>query len=70
MAAAVAAALVAFLCSGVFDYLLEVLRLAALFDIIVFCGLTIMQAPTCGPAVSVISRDRSASRSDRPARPG
>jgi hypothetical protein len=70
MAAAVAAALVAFLCSGVFDYLLEVPRLAALFYIIVFCGLTMMQAPMRGPAVSAISPDRSASRSDRPARPG
>ena len=58
MAAAVAAALVAFLCSGVFDYLLEVPRLAALFYIIVFCGLTMMQAPMRGPAVSAISRDR------------
>jgi len=37
MAAAVAASLVAFLCSGVFDYLLGVPRLAALFYIIVFC---------------------------------
>jgi hypothetical protein len=70
MAAAVAAALVAFLFSGVFDYLLEVPRLAALFYLIVFCGLTMMQTPMHGPAASAISRDRSASRSDRPAKPG
>jgi VanZ family protein len=70
MAAPVAASLLAFLCSGVFDYLLEGPRLAALFYIIVFCGLTMMQAPELGPAVSAISRDRSASRSDRPAIPG
>jgi hypothetical protein len=69
MAAAVAASLVAFLFSGVFDYLLGVPRLAALFYIIVFCGLTMMQAPMRGPAVSAITPDRSASRSDRPARP-
>jgi len=69
MAAAVAASLVAFLCSGVFDHLLGVPRLAALFYIIVFCGLTMMQSPMRGPAVSAISLDRSASRSDRPARP-
>jgi hypothetical protein len=42
----------------IIDYLLEVPRLAALFYIIVFCGLTMMQAPMRGPAVSVISRDR------------
>jgi VanZ family protein len=70
MAAAVVAALVAFLFSGVFDYLLEVPRLAALFYLIVFCGLTMMQTPMHGPAASAISRDRSASRSDRPAKPG
>jgi len=69
MAAAVVAALVAFLFSGVFDYLLEVPRLAALFYLIVFCGLTMMQTPMYGPAASAISRDRSASRSDRPAKP-
>jgi VanZ family protein len=70
MAAAVAASLVAFLCSAGFDYLLGVPRLAALFYIIVFCGLTMMQSPPRGPAVSAISPDRSTSRSDRPARPG
>jgi hypothetical protein len=70
MAAPVAASLLAFLCSGVFDYLLEGPRLAALFYIIAFCGLTMMQAPERGPVVSAISRDRSASRSDRPATPG
>jgi hypothetical protein len=70
MAAAVAASLVAFLCSGVFDDLLEVPRLAALFYIIVFCGLTMVQPPLREPTVSAISPDRSASRSDRPARPG
>jgi VanZ family protein len=70
MAAAVAASLVAFLCSGVFDYLLEVPRLAALFYIIAFCGLTMMHPPLREPAVSAISPDRSAFRSDRPAKPG
>ena len=48
MAAAVAAALVAFLFSGVFEYPLEVPRLAALFYIIVFCGLTMTQLPAPG----------------------
>jgi O-antigen ligase len=70
MAAAVAASLAAFLCSGVFDYLLEAPRLAALFYIIAFSGLEMVKAPMRGPAVSAISPDRSASRSDRPARPG
>jgi VanZ like family len=70
MAAPVAASLLAFLCSGVFDYLLEGPRLAALFYLIAFCGLTMMRAPELGPAVTAISRDRSASRSDRPAKPG
>ena len=54
MAAAVAASLVAFVCSGLFDYLRE--------------------APTAlmtrCVSLSVVSRDRSASRSDQPARPG
>jgi VanZ family protein len=70
MAAAVAAALVAFLCSGVFDYLLGVPHLAALFYIIAFCGLTMMEPPVREPAASAISLDRSATRSDRPARSG
>ena len=69
MAAPVAASLLAFLCSGVFDYLLEGPRLAALFYIIAFCGLTLMPAPELDPAVFAISRDRSMSRSDPPARP-
>jgi glycopeptide antibiotics resistance protein len=69
MAAAVAASVVAFVCSGVFDYLLGVPRLAALFYLVAFCGLTMMQAPMRGPTVSAISPDRSTSRSDRPARP-
>ena len=43
MAAPVAASLLAFLCSGVFDYLLEGPRLAALFYMIAFYGLTIMR---------------------------
>ena len=42
MAAAVAASLLAFLCSSVFDYLLEAPRLSALFYIVVFTGLTMM----------------------------
>lgn len=45
MAAAVAASLVAFLCSGVFDYLLEAPRLSALFYIVAFTGLTMMHTP-------------------------
>lgn len=68
MAAAVAAFLVAFLCSGVFDCPLAVPRLAALFYIIVFCGLTMMQPPLREPTAFAISLDRSASRSNRPAR--
>lgn len=67
MAAAVAASLVAFMCSGLFDYLLEAPRLAALFYIIVFSGLTMMQAPMQAPAAA--SRGRSVFRSDPPARP-
>lgn len=39
MAAAIAASLVAFLCSSAFDYLLEVPRLATLFYLICFIGL-------------------------------
>ena len=70
IAAAVAAALVAFVLSGVFDYLLEVPRLATLFYLIAFCGLTMMRTPLHGPGASGISRDRSASRLDRPAKPG
>jgi VanZ family protein len=70
MAAPVAASLVAFMCSGVFDYLLGVPSLAALFYIIVFCGLAMMQPALREPAVSAINLDRSASRSDQPARPG
>jgi VanZ family protein len=70
IAAPVAASLLAFLCSGIFDYLLEAPRLTALFYIIAFCGLTVMQAPEPGPTASAISRDRLASRSDRPAIPG
>jgi O-antigen ligase/VanZ family protein len=42
MAAAVAASLLAFLCSCVFDYLLEAPRLSVLFYIVVFTGLTMM----------------------------
>jgi glycopeptide antibiotics resistance protein len=50
MAATVAASLVAFLCSGVFDYLLEAPRLAALFYIVAFTGLTMFPRPVLGPA--------------------
>jgi hypothetical protein len=42
MAAAVAASLFAFLCSSVFDCLLEAPRLSALFYIVAFTGLTMM----------------------------
>ena len=50
MAAAVAASVLAFLCSGVFDYLLEVPRLAALFYLVAFSGLTMMQPRLQGHA--------------------
>ncbi len=49
MAAAVAASLVAFLFSGVFDYLLEAPRLAALFYIVAFSGLMMLHAPPARP---------------------
>ncbi|TMJ57283.1 MAG: VanZ family protein [Alphaproteobacteria bacterium] len=42
MAAAVAASLLAFLCSSVFDYLLEAPRLSTLFYLVAFTGLTMM----------------------------
>jgi hypothetical protein len=51
MAAAVAASLAAFLCSGVFDYLLEAPRLGALFYIVAFTGLTMILQPLRGPAL-------------------
>jgi O-antigen ligase len=74
MAAAVAASLVAFLCSSVFDYLLEAPRLATLFYIIAFAGLTMMPATTArsrrlGDRTASISLDRAASRSDPQATP-
>lgn len=69
MGALVMGSLVAFMCSSAFDHLLAVPRLAALFYIIAFSGLTMMQAPTRGPVVSAISPGRSASRSGPPARP-
>jgi O-antigen ligase len=69
MGAAIMGSLVAFLCSSAFNHLLAVPRLAALFYIVVFSGLTMMQAPMGRPAAA-ISRDRSGSRSDPPARPG
>jgi hypothetical protein len=47
MAATIIGSLVALLCSGLFDYVLEVPRLAALFYIVAFSGLTMM-APTRG----------------------
>jgi hypothetical protein len=42
MAAAVAASLLAFLCSSVFDYLFEAPRLSALFYLVAFTGLTML----------------------------
>jgi hypothetical protein len=51
MAAAVAGSLVAFLISGVFDYLLEAPRLSALFYLVAFTGLTMLK-----PASSSIAR--------------
>jgi VanZ family protein len=48
MAAAVAGSLAAFLASGVFDYLLETPRLSALFFIVAFTGMTMLQDPRRG----------------------
>lgn len=45
MGAMVLGSLLAFLCSGLFDHLLAVPRLATLFYLIAFCGLTMLQAP-------------------------
>jgi hypothetical protein len=42
MAACIAASLLAFLCSGLFDHLLAVPRLATLFYLIAFCGLIML----------------------------
>jgi hypothetical protein len=69
MAAAVAASLAGFLCSGVFDYVLGAPRLSALFYIVAFSGLTMMQPPMRGLAAPRVNLDRSGSRSDPPARP-
>jgi len=69
MAAAVAASLAGFLCSGVFDYVLGAPRLSALFYIVAFSGLTMMQPPMRGLAAPGVNLDRSGSRSDPPARP-
>jgi VanZ family protein len=70
MGAAIIGSLVAFLCSSAFDHLLAVPRLAALFYLVAFSGLTMIQAPTGSLAQPEISRDRSGFRSDPPARPG
>ena len=61
MAAAVAASLAGFLCSGVFDYILGAPRISALFYIIAFSGLTMTQTQMRKP-VSGIIPDRSGSR--------
>src|SRR5439155_23183541 len=52
MAAAVAASLLAFLCSSVFDCLLEAPRLSALFYIVVFTGLTMLARHESATAMS------------------
>ena len=70
MGAVIIGSLVAFLCSSAFDHLLAVPRLAVLFYLVSFSGLTMMRAPTRSPAEPAISRDRSGFRSDPPARPG
>ena len=57
MAAAVAASLLAFLCSGIFDYLLEVPRLAALFYIVALSALTMMREPAGAVPGSATSAD-------------
>jgi O-antigen ligase len=49
MAAAVAASLLAFLCSSVFDCLLEAPRLSALFYIVVFTGLGMLARHEAAP---------------------
>jgi len=56
MGAVIIGSLVAFLCSSAFDHLLAVPRLAALFYLVAFSGLTMLQAPTRGPAVPAVSR--------------
>jgi VanZ family protein len=71
MAAAVAGSLIAFLCSSVFDYLFEVPRLAALFYLVAFSGLTMIRPPlqvtprSDGRASSLLSAPRYASRRSR-----
>jgi hypothetical protein len=50
MAAAVAGSLVAFLISGVFDYLLEAPRLSALFYLVAFTGLTMLKPASSSTA--------------------
>jgi hypothetical protein len=50
MAAAIAASLIGFLCSSVFDYLLEAPRLAGLFYLIAFSGLMMLRASPTEPA--------------------
>ena len=69
MGGVIMGSLVAFLCSSAVDHLLAVPRLATLFYIIAFCGLTMVQAPPRGPPRSAISRGRSGSRSGPPATP-
>ena len=66
--AVVMGSVVAFLCSSAFDHLLAVPRLAALFYLVAFSGLTMLQPSSQRPAA--ISRDRSVSRSGPPARQG
>ena len=70
MGAVVMGSLMAFLWSSAFDHLLALPRLAAVFYLVAFSGVIMIQAPYREPAVSAISRDRSASRSDPPARQG
>ena len=71
MAAAVAGFLIAFLCSGVFDYLLEVPRLATLFYLVAFSGLTMLRPPlqvtarSDSRASSPLTAPRYASRRSR-----
>ena len=50
MAAAVAGSLVAFLISGLFDYLLEAPRLSALFYLVAFTGLTMLKPASSSTA--------------------
>jgi glycopeptide antibiotics resistance protein len=56
LGAVIAGSLAAFLCSSAFDYLLEAPRLAALFYMIAFSGLMMMQPPAPGRSADSTGR--------------